>query len=64
MVIDGKEEVNAIYSCVADSFEVRGDYDTDNDILAADKAWAWALNLQYHPSITINGVAHNGDISG
>lgn len=64
VVIDGNEEVKAINKCVANSFEVSGDYDTDNYILAADKAWAISLSLQYHPSITINGVAHSGDISG
>ena len=40
--------------CVQDSFEIRGDLESDNRLLAEDMAWAQEHNIDYHPTITIN----------
>ena len=48
--------------CVQDSFEIRGDLESDNKLLAADMAWALEHNVDYHPTITINNQTYRGDI--
>lgn len=51
-----------IKSCVANSFEIHGDYDSNNRALEADLKWSQEHHLDYHPSITINDFTYRGDI--
>ena len=48
--------------CLQDSFELRGDMESDNKLLADDMAWARQHNIDYHPTITINNFTYRGDI--
>ena len=40
VVINGKEEVGSVNSCLTESFKIVGDFESDNSILAADRKWA------------------------
>lgn len=40
--------------CLQDSFEIRGDLESNNRLLEEDMAWALEHNIDYHPTITIN----------
>ena len=51
-----------IKACVEKSFEVRGDYESNNLALEADLNWSQKHHLDYHPSITINDFTYRGDI--
>ena len=51
-----------VKDCVQGSFEVKGDYESTNRILEADKVWARKHHLDFHPSITINNFTYRGDI--
>jgi len=62
--INGVDEVGNLNKCVGSSFSVPDDLETENKILAADKAWSNALNLHFHPSVVINNSTYNGDIKG
>ena len=62
--INGNEEVGNLNRCLGESFLVPNEYETENKILASDKAWSTELNLHYHPSIVINNSTYNGDIKG
>jgi hypothetical protein len=62
--INGVDEVGNLNQCVRSSFAVPDDLETENKILAADKAWSNALNLHFHPSVVINNSTYNGDIKG
>lgn len=50
--------------CVNNSFVVPGDYESDNKFLKEDKDWAYILNVNVHPSITINNMTYKGDLDG
>jgi hypothetical protein len=43
---------------------VSGSLETDNIILAADKAWSNSLKLHFHPSVVINNNTYTGNIKG
>lgn len=51
-----------IDECVQQSF-TDNDLEKDNSILAADRAWSRNLNLNYHPSVTINDFVYRGSIT-
>ena len=40
------------------SFEVRGEYESDNEILRKDRRWADKNNVNLHPSITVNNITY------
>jgi hypothetical protein len=48
---------------VENSFAVESDYESDNIILRKDAQWARKLDLNYHPSITINDFTYRGAIT-
>ena len=48
--------------CIDQSFEVVGDYNSENRMLKADREWALSRHLNSHPSITINDFSYRGDI--
>lgn len=54
--------VEKIAKCVGDSFEDPEDYESNNSLLALDKAWGTKHNLIAHPSILINDFTYRGDI--
>ena len=62
--VNGVDEIKAINKCLQESFKVPNEYETDNSILSADKAWSTELNLHFHPSIVINNSTYNGDVKG
>lgn len=64
VIINGNEEVGNINSCVDKSFATSADFNSDNSILKSDKVWAEELGLKFHPSIVVNNVTYQGDISG
>lgn len=45
VLIDGHEEVDYINQCVESSFELKGDFESDNSILRKDKVWSDNLGL-------------------
>ena len=49
--------------CVQKSFEVEGDYESDNTIFRDDRKWARKMNLGYHPSVTINEFTYRGALT-
>lgn len=64
VIINGTEEVNTVQSCVENSFESPNQYESNNKILGADRAWAVENNVKFHPSIVINKKILKGNISG
>ena len=51
-----------VEKCVEDSFEIRGDLESDNKLFADDMKWSREHNIDYHPTITINNFTYRGDI--
>ena len=62
--INGNEEVKNVNQCVDSSFVNFANYTSENSILSADKNWSDGLGLKFHPSIVVNNVTYQGDISG
>ena len=57
-----KRYLPQVESCVNDSFEIPGDYESNNMMLETDSKWAKDHHLDFHPSITINDFTYRGDI--
>lgn len=60
---DAPDHLDRIVTCVNDSFERNGDYESDNKMLRKDKQWARNLNLNYHPTVTINDFTYRGALT-
>ena len=50
--------MGTLNECVLGSFEVRGEYESDNEILRKDRRWADKNNVNLHPSITVNNITY------
>jgi hypothetical protein len=50
-------------SCIDNSFDTSGNYESDNSLLREDKEWAKRLGLNFHPSVTINDFTFRGAIT-
>lgn len=59
VMIGSNEEVDFINSCVDGSFEVKGEVETHNLILAEDRRWAEENHVLMHPSITVNNMTYS-----
>ena len=56
--IENVEEVDNLNDCFDRAFAVKGDIETDNEILRDDRVWANANHIKLHPSITINNITY------
>ena len=54
--------LDQVKECYSASFEIKGDLESENTILAADAKWAKDHHLDLHPTITINDFTYRGDI--
>ena len=55
--VDAKD-AEYIQDCVDESFEVKGDQETDNIILRLDHKWAKSNQIMLHPSVQINNMTY------
>lgn len=53
-----------IHKCIEDSFDVPGDYQSDNKLLRDDKMWSRVLDVRSHPMVTINNQTYQGEFAG
>lgn len=53
-----------IEKCVNNSFDVPGNFQSDNRILREDRAWQNLQQIHTHPAISINNQTYKGDFNG
>lgn len=56
--------IETIDTCVNNSFEIPGDYQSDNKFLKEDRKWQRIMEVREHPAITINNHTYHGDFTG
>ena len=53
-----------IKTCVEQSFEEPGNFQSDNRILKEDRHWSRIMSVREHPIITINNHTYHGEMTG